>query len=120
MTALATDLDSDGWTDLLVASDSTPTLLFRNLHIGTFSEEDLERGVALSYDGEEQAGMGIAVGDYNLDGRLDLFKTHFSDDASGLYLNDGTGNFTDVSNKAGIAAETRFVSWGTAGRTLRL
>lgn len=58
MTALAADLDSDGWTDLLVASDSTPSLLFRNLHHGTFSEEGLQRGVALSYDGEEQAGMG--------------------------------------------------------------
>lgn len=113
MTALSADLDGDGWTELLVASDSTPTLLFHNGHNGTFSEEGAERGVAFSSDGEEQAGMGLALGDFNCDGKLDLFKTHFSDDSSGLYLNDGTGNFTDMSFRSGIAAETRYVSWGT-------
>ena len=113
MTAVAADLDKDGWTDLYVASDSTPSLLFRNHHDGTFTEEGAERGAALSDDGTEQAGMGIAVGDYDLDGNLDLFKTHFSDDTSILYHNDGTGNFTDVTNKSGVAVETRYISWGT-------
>ncbi len=113
MTTVAADFDNDGWTDLYVASDSTPSLFFRNRHDGTFAEEGAERGAALSEDGVEQAGMGIAVGDYDLDGNLDLFKTHFSDDTSILYKNDGTGNFTDVTIKSGIAVETRYISWGT-------
>ena len=113
MTAVAADLDNDGWTDLYVASDSTPSLLFHNRHDGTFTEEGAERGAALSDEGSEQAGMGIAVGDYDLDGNLDLFKTHFSDDTSILYRNDGTGNFTDVTSKSGIAVESRYISWGT-------
>jgi enediyne biosynthesis protein E4 len=113
MTTVAADFDNDGWTDIYVASDSTPSLLFRNHHDGTFTEEGAELGVALSDEGTEQAGMGIAVGDYDLDGSLDIFKTHFSDDTSILYKNDGTGNFSDVTNKAGIAVESRYISWGT-------
>src|SRR6185312_11303143 len=97
MTAVAADFDNDGWTDLYVASDSTPSLLFLNRHDGIFAEEGVERGVGLSNDGMEQAGMGVAVGDFNLDGNLDIFKTHFSDDTSVLYQNDGKGNFTDVT-----------------------
>ncbi|GAC1360673.1 MAG: CRTAC1 family protein [Acidobacteriaceae bacterium] len=112
MTAVAADLDGDGWSDLYVASDSTPSLLFSNHHDGTFTEEGVERGVGLSSEGTEQAGMGIAVGDYNLDGNLDLFKTHFSDDTSVLYRNDGGGNYTDVTTEAGLAVETRYISWG--------
>jgi len=113
MTAVAADFDSDGWTDLYVASDSTPSLLFRNQRNGAFLEEGVERGVGLSNDGMEQAGMGIAVGDFNLDGNLDIFKTHFSDDTSVLYQNDSGGNFTDVTIEAGLAVETRYISWGT-------
>jgi hypothetical protein len=113
MTSVAADLDGDGWTDLYVASDSTPSLLFHNQHNGTFTETGAETGVALSDDGTEQAGMGVAVGDYNLDGHLDLFKTHFADDTSVLYKNDGTGNFNDVTFAAGIGVETRYISWGT-------
>jgi len=113
MTAVAADFDNDGWTDLYVASDSTPSLLFRNQHNGIFLEEGVERGVGLSNEGTEQAGMGVAVGDFNLDGNLDIFKTHFSDDTSVLYQNDGSGNFTDVTIEEGIAVETRYISWGT-------
>ena len=112
-TAVAADFVNDGWTDLYVASDSTPSLLFRNGHDGRFMEEGVERGVALSDDGTEQAGMGVAVGDYNLDGYLDIFKTHFSDDTAVLYKNDKSGNFTDVTTEAGIGVETRYISWGT-------
>jgi enediyne biosynthesis protein E4 len=113
MTAVAADYDDDGWPDVYVACDSTPSWLFRNQHDGTFREEGLERGVALSEDGMEQAGMGIAVGDYDLDGRLDIFKTHFSDDTNVLYRNDGKGYYIDVTIRAGIGVETRFVGWGT-------
>jgi hypothetical protein len=113
MTAVAADYDNDGWPDIYVACDSTPSWLFRNQHDGTFREEALERGIALSEDGMEQAGMGIGIGDYDLDGNLDIFKTHFSDDTNVLYRNDGKGNFDDVTIRAGIGVETRFVGWGT-------
>jgi hypothetical protein len=112
MTAVAADFDEDGWPDIYVACDSTPSWLFRNQHDGTFREEGLERGVALSEDGLEQAGMGIAVGDFDLDGRLDLFKTHFADDTNVMYRSDGKGYYTDVTVRAGIGVETRFVGWG--------
>jgi hypothetical protein len=112
MTAVAADLDNDGWPDIYVACDSRPSFLFRNNHDGTFREEGLERGAALSEDGMEQAGMGVGVGDFNLDGSLDLFKTHFADDTSVLYVNDGKGHFDDITIRAGLAVETRYVGWG--------
>jgi hypothetical protein len=112
MTAVAADYDNDGWPDVYVACDSTPSWLFRNQHDGTFREEALERGVALSEDGVEQAGMGIAIGDYDLDGHLDIFKTHFADDTNVLYRNDGKGYFDDFTIRAGLGVETRFVGWG--------
>jgi len=113
MTSVAADFSGDGWSDIYVASDSTPSLLFRNKRNGTFGEEGAELGVAFSADGVEQAGMGVAVGDYNLDGRLDIFKTHFSDDTSVLYRNDGDAGFTDVTIPAGFGVETRYICWGT-------
>jgi len=113
MTALAADFDNDGWPDIYVACDSKPSFLFRNNHNGTFSEEGLERGAALSEDGLEQAGMGVSAGDYNLDGSLDLFKTNFCDDTNVLYVNDGKGHFDDVTIRAGLGVETRYVGWGT-------
>lgn len=112
MTAVAADFDNDGWPDIFVASDSKPSFLFCNNHDGTFREEGLLRGAALSEDGMEQAGMGVGIGDCNLDGKTDLFKTHFADDTSILYLNDGKGNFDDNTARAGLGVETRFVGWG--------
>ena len=112
MTVVSADFDNDGWPDIYVACDSTPSLLLMNNHDGTFREEGVLRGVALSADGMEQAGMGIGVGDYNLDGSLDLFKTHFADDTNGLYKNDGKGNFDDVTLPAKIGVETHYICWG--------
>jgi hypothetical protein len=112
LTAIAADLDNDGWPDIFVACDSTPSLYFRNCHDGTFVEQAIEAGIALSDDGMEQAGMGVAVGDFRLDGNLHLVKTHFSHDTSAVYINDGKGNFSDASIPSGMGVETRFVNWG--------
>ena len=95
MTAVAADFDNDGWPDIYVACDSTPSLLFHNNHDGTFTEQGLERGVALSDDGMEQAGMGVGVGDFKLDGNLDIVKTHFAADTPAVYVNNGKGEFRD-------------------------
>jgi enediyne biosynthesis protein E4 len=112
MTVAAADFDNDGWPDIYVACDSTPSLLFRNNHDGTFKEVGLECGVALNEDGNEQAGMGAGIGDFNLDGNLDILKTHFSDDCSVLYRNNGKEYFDDVTIASGLGVETRFVGWG--------
>jgi hypothetical protein len=112
MTVVAADLDEDGWPDIYVACDSTPSLLFMNNHDGTFREEGVVRGVALSNDGAEQAGMGVGLGDFDLDGHLDIFKTHFADDANGLFHNDGKGNFDDVTLSSRVGVETRYICWG--------
>ena len=102
MTIAAADFDNDGWPDLYIACDSTPSFLFKNNHDGTFTDVGLETGVALNEDGMEQAGMGLGIGDYNLDGNLDILKTHFADDTAVLYRNDGKGNFEDVTNASGL------------------
>lgn len=114
MTAVAADLDDDGWPDLYVAGDSTPSLFFHNLRNGRFVEEGLERAVAVNEDGREQAGMGIAVADANGDGRLDLFKTHFAEDTPVLYLSEGQGQFRDATISSGLGVETRYVGWGAS------
>jgi hypothetical protein len=112
MTAVAADFNEDGWPDIYVACDSTPSLLLMNTGKGSFTEEGVLRGVALSEDGMEQAGMGVGVGDYDLDGHLDIFKTHFAEDTNGLYHNDGKGNFEDITRAAKIGVETHYICWG--------
>ncbi|HYI96648.1 MAG TPA: CRTAC1 family protein [Bryobacteraceae bacterium] len=112
MTAVAADYDNDGWPDIYVACDSTPSFLFRNNHDGTFREEGIERGAALSEDGIEQAGMGVGLGDSNLDGHLDILKTHFADDTHVLYRNDGKGSFDDITVRSGLGVDTRYIGWG--------
>jgi hypothetical protein len=112
LTVVAIDADEDGWPDIFVACDSTPSLLLLNNHDGTFREEALFRGVALSGDGRKMGGMGVGVGDYNLDGHTDLLKTHFYNQPTGLYRNDGKANFDDVTIEAGLGKETRFVIFG--------
>jgi hypothetical protein len=112
LTAVAADFDDDGWPDIYVACDSTPSLLFLNQKDGTFRESGLEMGVALNEDGRDQAGMGLGVGDYNLDGELDILKTHFTEDTAALYVNGKKAGFSDVTIRAGLGVETRYVSWG--------
>lgn len=108
------DVDDDGWVDLLVANDSAPNYLYRNRHDGTFEDISYASGFALSADGREQASMGIALGDYNRDGKVDIFITTFSDDYKTLFRNDGGASFTDISYRAGLANPTiPFLSWGT-------
>jgi hypothetical protein len=107
MTAVAADFDNDGGPDIYVACDSRPSFLFRNNRDGTFREEGLERGAALSEDGLEQAGVGVGAGHINLDGNISSFKTNFADDTNVLYANDGSGHFDDVTVRAGLAVETR-------------
>ncbi len=112
LTTVAMDFDGDGWPDIYVACDSTPSLYFQNQHNGTFLEQAMERGVALSEDGMEQAGMGVAVGDIRTDGHLDIVKTHFAADTSVAYMNNGEGEFEDGTLRSGLGVENRFISWG--------
>src|SRR5215471_7107579 len=112
LTVVTADFDEDGWPDIYIACDATPSLLFMNNHDGTFREEGVLRGVALNDDGMAQAGMGVGVGDYNLAGHLDIFKTHFADDRNILYRNDGKGYFIDETASSRLGVETRYVCWG--------
>ena len=112
LTAVAADFNNDGWPDILVACDSTPSLLFRNNHDGTFTEEGFESGVALSEDGQVQAGMGLGVGDFRLDGNLHIVKTHYSGDTVVVLVNNGKGSFDDATIRSGLAVETSDIKWG--------
>jgi hypothetical protein len=107
------DFDNDGWPDIYVACDSTPSILYHNNHDGTFTDVGVTAGAAFNEDGREQAGMGSTIGDYNGDGRLDIFKTNFSDDTSTLYRNNGDGTFEDVTSAAGLGLYTKYLGWGT-------
>ena len=108
------DYDEDGWSDIYVACDSTPAILYRNHHDGTFSDEGANAGAAFNEDGREQAGMGAAAADFDGDGHLDLFKTNFSDDTATLYHANGDGSFTDVTRIAGLGINPDALGWGAA------
>ena len=110
--ALTGDFNQDGRTDIFVACDQTPSLLYINLGDGTFSEEALLRGAALDENGKAMSGMGATAADYDGDGHLDIFRTNFSDERETLYRNRGGAEFDDVTASAGIAHNTRFVGWG--------
>ncbi|PYV95998.1 MAG: CRTAC1 family protein [Acidobacteria bacterium] len=108
------DVDDDGWVDLVVANDSVPNYLYHNRHDGTFEDVSYMSGFALSEDGREQASMGIAVGDYDRDGKVDFYVSAFSDDYNTLYKNEGDGYFSDVTFRGGLAEPTiPFLGWGT-------
>ncbi len=112
-TPLIADFNNDGWPDIYVANDSTPSLLFLNNQDGTFTETGVLNGVAYNDDGREQSGMGVDVADINGDGLLDIVKTNFEQDTSTLYRNRGEGSFDDVTFPAGLGVNTSFVGWGT-------
>jgi hypothetical protein len=112
ITAVSYDFDNDNWPDIYVAVDSEPSIMFRNNHDGTFEDISVMGGVAYNEDGQEQAGMGVGVADYDMDGWLDIFKTHFQDDTCILYRNNQDGTWTDVTFVAGIGVNTQYVNWG--------
>jgi enediyne biosynthesis protein E4 len=106
------DFDDDGWSDLYVANDSMPATLYRNNRDGTFTDVAITAGCAFSQDGKPQAGMGVAVGDYDRNGTMDVFKTNFAGDTSTLYANSGDGFCEDRTFASGIGTNTRWLGWG--------
>jgi hypothetical protein len=111
-TSLTADFDHDGWTDIYVACDSTPSLLYHNHHDGTFTEIGKKAGVAYNEDGSEQAGMGVSAADFAHSGYQDIVKTNFSDDTPTLYLNRGDNNFDDVTYSSGLGKIKTWLGWG--------
>jgi len=108
-------VNDDKLLDLIVVNDSTPKQLYINKGNGTFEEIGYPSGIALNENGREQAGMGLAVGDYDNDGRVDFHITNFSDDSNVLYHNDGDDNFTDVTFQAGLGeVSIPFLGWATS------
>ena len=108
-------VDEDKLLDLIVVNDSTPNQLYINKGNGTFEEIGYPSGVALNENGREQAGMGLAVGDYDNDGRVDFHITNFSDDSNTLYHNDGDNSFTDLTFQVGLGeVSIPFLGWGTS------
>src|SRR6201993_4735112 len=112
-TSIFADINNDGKVDLMVADDSTPNYLYINKGNGTFEDDSYASGFALNQDGRETASMGLGIGDYENNGRLDLLTTTFSDDYKVLYHNDGDANFTDVTYRLGLAQDAiPFLGWG--------
>jgi enediyne biosynthesis protein E4 len=111
---ICSDFDGDGLVDIYVANDSTPNFLYHNNGDGTFKDVGFPSGTAVNENGSEQGSMGVTLGDYDHDGKLDLFVTNFDDDYNTLYHNDGHGSFTDVSYAVKVAAVSLpYVAWGT-------
>jgi len=109
---LTADFDNDGWTDIYVADDSMPSILYHNRKNGTFVDISVDAGCALSADGKPQAGMGVSAADYDGDGNIDILKTNFAGDTPSLYRNLGNNTFEDATFEAGLGANTRFLGWG--------
>ncbi len=112
MGAVAADFDNDGWTDIYVACDTAPSLLYRNNRDGTFSEIGIAAGCAFNEDGAALAGMGVGVADYDGDGWFDIVRTNFSDQVTTLYQNNGDGTFYDASLAAGLGVNTKYLGFG--------
>jgi hypothetical protein len=114
---LTGDFNGDGLTDIYVASDQTPSILYINQGHGKFVDEALMRGVAFDDNGKALSGMGVAAADYAHDGLPSIFRTNFSDEIATLYRNRGKGEFQDVSVEAGMGRNTRYVGWGCGFRS---
>jgi hypothetical protein len=114
LTPLVGDFDGDGWPDIYVTADQTPSLLYINQHDGTFSEEALLRGAAYDENGKALSGMGATASDFTHSGWQSIFRSNFSDERETLYQNRGAGLFEDATVKAGMSLNTRFVGWGCA------
>ena len=112
MGAVAADFDNDGWSDIYVACDSAPSLLYRNNHDGTFREVAVPSGCALDENGVALSGMGVAVADYDADGWLDIARTNFSEQVTSLYHNYGKASFEDASIKAGLGVNRKYLGFG--------
>src|SRR6516225_1467052 len=108
----AADFDNDGWPDIYVACDSVPSRFYHNKGDGTFEEIGREIGCAVNENGGMQGGMGVAVGDYDCDGWLDLVKTNYADQTANLYHNNGDGTFYDAVLQGGLGINTKYLSWG--------
>lgn len=111
-TAAAADFNGDLWADIYVACDSTASLYFRNEGNGRFREIGVETGVAYNEHGTEQAGMGLAIADYDNDGWLDISKTNFIRDYPNLFRNLGKGIFEDRAVASGLGVNPHYVLWG--------
>jgi enediyne biosynthesis protein E4 len=109
---LTGDFNGDGLTDIYVASDQTPSILYLNQGNGKFVDEALVRGVALDDNGKAMSGMGVTAADYAHEGLLSIFRTNFSDELETLYRNVGKGEFRDITTEAGLGKNTRYVGWG--------
>lgn len=113
--ALAADLDGDRKVEFFVANDEEVNFLYRTREDGTFEERGVKSGTALDDSGSPDGNMGIALGDYNRDGKFDLFITHYETETCGLYKNVGRLNFQHTSRLANITCMGNlFVAWGTS------
>jgi hypothetical protein len=112
MGAASADFDNDGWPDIYVASDSAPSLLYRNNHDGTFRETGVSAGCAFDENGVALSGMGVALADYDGDGRLDIARSNFSEQVTSLYRNYGNGAFEDASARAGLGVNRKYLGFG--------
>ncbi len=112
LSVAVSDFDNDGWPDIYVADDSIASILYMNQKDGTFKDQAIEAGAALSPDGKPQAGMGVGVGDYAHTGNMDILKTNFAGDTDSLYTNLGDGTFEDHTYESGLGVNTRYLGWG--------
>jgi len=101
------DYDQDGWPDLLVANDTQPNKLYKNLRNGKFKDVGVEAGVAFSADGKARAGMGVAVGDFENSGKPGIAITNFDNEMIGLYRAGTSGTFDDIAMPSGLGAASR-------------